>query len=55
MRSHDHNNRDRRSHLCALSLAGAVLQMEAKRANGSPAILFVDAKTQMIVDVDFST
>ena len=29
--------------------------MEAKRANGSPAILFVDPKTQTIVDVDFST
>ena len=29
--------------------------MEAKRANGAPAILFVDPKTQTIVDVDFST
>ena len=29
--------------------------MEAKRANGSPAILFVDPKTQTLVDVDFST
>ena len=28
--------------------------MEAKRANGSPAILFVDPKTQTIVDIDFS-
>ena len=28
--------------------------MEAKRANGSPAILFVDPKTQTLVDVDFS-
>ncbi len=29
--------------------------MEAKRANGSPAILFVDPKTQTVVEVDFST
>ena len=29
--------------------------MEAKRANGSPAILFVDPKTQTLIDVDFST
>ena len=29
--------------------------MEAKRANGSPAILFVDPKTQTLVDVNFST
>jgi hypothetical protein len=29
--------------------------MEAKRANGSPAILFVDPKTQTLVDVDFTT
>ena len=29
--------------------------MEAKRANGSPAIVFVDPKTQTIVDVDFSS
>jgi hypothetical protein len=29
--------------------------MEAQRANGSPAILFGDPKTQTIVDVDFST
>ena len=29
--------------------------MEGKRANGSPAILFVDPKTQRLVDVDFST
>jgi len=29
--------------------------MEAKRANGSPAIVFVDPKTQTVVDVDFST
>ena len=28
--------------------------MEAKRANGSPAILFVDPKTQTLVDIDFS-
>jgi hypothetical protein len=28
--------------------------MEAKRANGSPAILFVDPKTQTLIDVDFS-
>ena len=28
--------------------------MEAKRANGSPAILFVDPKTQTLVDVDFT-
>jgi hypothetical protein len=29
--------------------------MEAKRPNGSPAIVFVDPKTQTIVDVDFSS
>jgi hypothetical protein len=29
--------------------------MEAKRANGSPAILFVDPKTQTLVDVDFNS
>src|SRR5262252_2346228 len=29
--------------------------MEAKRANGSPAILFVGPKTRTIIDVDFST
>jgi hypothetical protein len=29
--------------------------MEAKRADGSPAIVFVDPKTQTVVDVDFST
>src|SRR5208283_4440030 len=28
--------------------------MEAKRANGSPAILFVDPKTQTLVDIDFT-
>jgi hypothetical protein len=28
--------------------------MEAKRANSSPAILFVDPKTQTLVDVDFT-
>ncbi len=28
--------------------------MEAKRANGSPAIVFVDPKTQTVVDVDFT-
>ena len=28
--------------------------MEAKRANGSPAILFVDPKTQTLADVDFT-
>src|SRR5215472_10640484 len=28
--------------------------MEAKRANGSPALLFVDPKTQTLVDLDFS-
>jgi hypothetical protein len=28
--------------------------MEARRANGSPAILFVDPKTQTLVDIDFS-
>ena len=28
--------------------------MEGKRANGSPAILYVEPKTQTIVDVDFS-
>jgi len=28
--------------------------MEAKRANGSPAILFVDPKTQTLVDIDFN-
>ena len=28
--------------------------MEAKKANGSPAILFVDPKTQTLIDVDFS-
>jgi hypothetical protein len=31
------------------------LLMGAKRANGSPAIVFVDPKTQTIVDVDFSS
>jgi hypothetical protein len=41
------------------SLTNKVLQtcngwlMEAKRADGSPAILFVDPKTQTIVDADF--
>src|SRR5215467_10628501 len=29
--------------------------MEAKRANGSPAILFVGPKTRTIIDADFST
>jgi hypothetical protein len=29
--------------------------MEGKGANDSPAILFVDPKTQAIIDVDFST
>ena len=29
--------------------------MTAKRANGSPAILFVDPKTHTLVDVDFSS
>ena len=29
--------------------------MDAKRANGSPAILFVDPKTQTLIDVDFSS
>lgn len=28
--------------------------MEGKRANGSPAILYVEPKTQTIVDVDFT-
>jgi hypothetical protein len=28
--------------------------MEAKKANGSPAILFVDPKTQTLIDIDFS-
>ena len=27
--------------------------MEAKRADGSPAVVFVDPKTQTIVDADF--
>jgi hypothetical protein len=27
--------------------------MEAKRANGSPAVVFVDPKTQTVVDADF--
>jgi hypothetical protein len=41
------------------SLTNKVLQtcngwlMEAKRADGSPAIVFVDPKTQTIVDADF--
>ena len=41
------------------SLTNKVLQtcngwlMEAKRADGSPAVLFVDPKTQTIVDADF--
>ena len=41
------------------SLTNKVLQtcngwlMEAKRPDGSPAILFVDLKTQTIVDADF--
>jgi len=43
----------------AYSLTNKVLQlcngwmMEATRANGSPAILFVDPKTQTLIDVDF--
>jgi hypothetical protein len=41
------------------SLTNKVLQtcngwlMEAKRADGSPAVVFVDPKTQTIVDADF--
>ena len=41
------------------SLTNKVLQtrngwlMEGKRADGSPAVLFVDPKTQTIVDADF--
>ena len=41
------------------SLTNRVLQtcngwlMEAKRADGSPAVVFVDPKTQTIVDADF--
>jgi hypothetical protein len=41
------------------SLTNKVLQtcsgwlMEAKRGDGSPAVVFVDPKTQTIVDADF--
>ena len=41
------------------SLTNKVLQtcngwlMEAKRADGSPAVVFVDPKTQTLIDVDF--
>jgi hypothetical protein len=37
--------------ICACS---ALPPVSAPRANGSPAILFVDPKTQTLVDVDFS-